>query len=117
MFLRQTGLLGTADNFGRFCFFRTGGYRNGKRHSFLVSTTFLIPDNPVQKPLLSKMITAKISAVIGNFDVFLTTDTVPPITEIARYFNVTEQSISRTYRIFSQNVYRYITEKRQTDDG
>ena len=81
------------------------------------------------------MITAKISAVIGNyhelvcfaktldffdreiFDVFLTTDTVPPIKEIARYFNVTEQSISRTYRIFSQNVYRYITEKRQTDDG
>ena len=87
---------------------------------------------PRQKPILSRMITAKISMVISDyhellcfakhldffdcdtFDHFLKTNTVPCAKEIAQQFHVSEQSISRTYRIFSQNAYRYITEKQQT---
>ncbi len=95
---------------------------------------FFTTRQPRQKPLLSQMITAKICSIINDyhellifvkdldffdktiFADFQKTHTPPLAKDIAINFGVSEQSISRTYKTFSRNAYRYITEKRQTTD-
>ncbi len=94
---------------------------------------FFTTRQPRQKPMLSCLITAKICGILQDyhellifvkeldffdkklFADFQKTHRIPLVKDIALNFDVSEQSICRTYRTFSRNAYRYITEKRQTD--